>query len=92
MPVTNTPDAGTEKVDDKKTTTNAKPRGDELRATILPVLVTMSQTSDKNRSKHFCRRLTAEAYVEAGDLKIARENIDQLLILTPKLPFHQIPR
>ncbi len=91
LPVTNTPDAGTEKVDDKKTTTNAKPRGAELRAAILPVLVTVSQTSDKNRSKHFCRRLTAEAYVEAGDLKIARENIDQLLNLTPKLPFHQIP-
>lgn len=91
LPITNTSNAGTEKVDDKKATVAAKPRGEELRAAILPVLVTMSQTSDKNRSKHFCRRLTAEAYVEAGDLKAARENIDQLLNLPQKLPFHQVP-
>lgn len=91
LPITNTPEAGTEKVDDKKAAANAKPRGEELRSAILPVLVTLSQTSDKNRSKHFCRRLTAEAYVEAGDLKAANENIDQLLNLTPKLPFHQVP-
>ena len=91
LPTTNTSDTGTEKVDDKKAAATAKPRGEELRAAILPVLVTLSQTSDKNRSKHFCRRLTAEAYVEAGDLKTARENIDQLLNLTPKLPFHQVP-
>ena len=91
LPTTNTTDTGTDKVDDKKAAAAAKPRGEELRSAILPVLVTLSQTSDKNRSKHFCRRLTAEAYVEAGDLKSANENIDQLLNLTPKLPFHQVP-
>ena len=89
LPITTTtgttPDSGTEKKPDVK----AKPRGEELRATILPVLVDLSRVTDKNRSKHFCRRLTAEAYIEAGDLKAARENIDQLLNLSPKLPFHQ---
>lgn len=92
LPITNTTDANKTKVDDQKIAqANAKPRGEELRAAILPILVTLSQTSDKNRSKHFCRRLTAEAYIEAGDLKAAKENIDQLLNLSPKLPFHQVP-
>jgi tetratricopeptide (TPR) repeat protein len=68
----------------------AGPRGEELRRTILPIMVELSRESSKNRSKHVCRRLVAEAYVEAGDLTAARENIDQLLNLTPKLPFHQV--
>lgn len=94
LPITSMTDANKTKADDKKAeeaNAKTKPRGEELRAAILPILVTLSQTSDKNRSKHFCRRLTAEAYIEAGDLKSANENIDQLLNLTPKLPFHQVP-
>ena len=79
-------DNGTEKQPDVK----AKPRGEELRAAILPVLVDLARVTEKNRSKHLCRRLAAESYIEAGDLKAARENIDQLLNLSPKLPFHQV--
>lgn len=62
----------------------------ELRSQILPVMVDQSRQTDKNRSKHLCRRLAAEAYIEAGDLKAARDNLDQLLTLPPKLPFHRI--
>ena len=89
LPKTATTGTTTDKGTEKPTDVKAKPRGEELRATILPVLVDLSRVTDKNRSKHFCRRLTAEAYIEAGDLKAARENIDQLLNLAPKLPFHQ---
>ena len=82
--------ADTEKANEKQPVAKEKPRGEELRASILPVLVELARVTEKNRSKHFCRRLAAEAYVEAGDLKAARENIDQLLNLAPKLPYHQI--
>ncbi len=89
-PIVSVPDAATEKVEEKKKATNSKPRGEELRAAILPYSLEVARVTDKNRSKHFCRRLAAEAYVEAGDLKAARDNIDQLLNLTPKLPYHQV--
>lgn len=90
LPVVNTPSVVTKKDDDKQPAAKAKPRGEELRAAILPHIVEVSRVTDKNRSKHFCRRLAAEAYIEAGDLKAANENISQLLNLAPKLPFHQV--
>lgn len=69
----------------------AKERAAELRAQILPVMVDVSRVSENNRSKHYCRRLTAEACVEAGDLPLARENIEQLVKLEPKqLKFHRV--
>jgi hypothetical protein len=68
----------------------AKERAAELRAQILPMMVDVSRVSENNRSKHYCRRLTAEACVEAGDLKLAKENIEQLVKLEPKqLRFHR---
>lgn len=90
LPIASVPDAATEKEDQKNKAAKSKPRGEELRAAILPILVDLARVPERNRSKHFCRRLAAEAYVEAGDLKAARENIDQLLNLTPKLPYHQV--
>lgn len=89
-PVAMNPETAVDKPGAKKADDPKKPRGEELRASVLSVLVDLSRVTEKNRSKHFCRRLTAEAFVEAGDLKAARENIDQLLNLTPKLPFHQV--
>lgn len=85
------PTLPTEKVEDTKVVEKSQPLGAELRAAILPAMVDLSRVTEKNRSKHFCRRLTADALIEAGDLKGARENIDQLLNLTPRLPFHQVP-
>ena len=89
--------AKTDPVADEKNKTNkkveksAKERGIELRSQILPVMVDVSRITENNRSKHYCRRLTAEACVEAGDLKLARENIDQLVKLEPKqLRFHRV--
>ncbi len=90
LPIASVPNATTEKEDEKKKAAKSKPRGEELRAAILSVLVDLARVTERNRSKHFCRRLTAEAYVEAGDLKAARENIDQLLNLAQKLPYHQV--
>lgn len=89
-PAANTISTGTEKGEETKEVAKAKPGGEQLRAAILPYIVEVARVTDKNRSKHFCRRLAAEAYVEAGDLKAARENIDQLLNLAPKLPYHQV--
>lgn len=86
----NSANPDSEKTDDKQPVAKAKPQGETLRAAILPVIVDLARVTEKNRSKHFCRRLAAEAFVEAGDLKAARENIDQLLNLAPKLPYHQV--
>ena len=83
-------DPSAEKSDDPKPVEKSTSGGEKLRQTILPVIVDLSRESSKNRSKHFCRRLAAEAYVEAGDFAAAQENIDQLLKLTPKLPYHQV--
>lgn len=83
-------DPSTEKPTDPKATEKLPSSGEKLRQTILPVIVELSRESAKNRSKHFCRRLVAEAYVEAGNPAAAQENIDQLLKLTPKLPYHQV--
>lgn len=79
-----------EKVDDPKKAANAPSPSAELRRAILPVIVDLSRESSKNRSKHVCRRLAAEAYVEAGDFPAAQENINQLLTLLPKLAYHQV--
>ncbi len=89
-PVT-TNDPSTEKPADPKPEVNVTSSGEKLRAAILPVIVELSRETTKNRSKHFCRRLVAEAYIEAGDPKAAQENIDQLLKLLPKLVYHQVP-
>lgn len=89
-PVTAT-DPKTEKPTEPTPAEKAQADGEKLRRTILPVMVELSRETAKNRSKHVCRRLTAEAYVEAGDPVVAQENIDQLLKLLPKLAYHQVP-
>ena len=89
--VVTTIDPSTEKSNDPKPAENVISNGEKLRSVILPVIVELSRETTKNRSKHFCRRLAAEAYVEAGDPKSAQENIDQLLKLLPKLAYHQVP-
>ena len=89
-PVT-TNDPSTVKSNDPKPAENVASIAEKLRSTILPVIVELSRETAKNRSKHVCRRLAAEAYIEAGDSKAAQENIDQLLKLTPKLAYHQVP-
>lgn len=89
-PVTTT-DPKTEKSNEPTPAEKAQADGEKLRRTILPVMVELSRETAKNRSKHVCRRLVAEAYVEAGDPVAAQENIDQLLKLLPKLAYHQVP-
>ena len=90
VPFAEATNSATDKDNQAPAASKAKPRGEVLRAAILPVLVDLSRQTERNRSKHLCRRLTAEAYVEAGDLKAAKENIDQLLNLPQKLPYHQV--
>ena len=90
-PLKTTDPADVEKVKPtKKVEKSAKERGLELRSQILPAMVEISRISENNRSKQYCRRLSAEAYVEAGDLKLARENIDQLVKLDKNLRFHRV--
>ncbi len=92
VPVTKLDPNGTDKDNGpKKVEKTAQEKALELRSQILPVMVEVSRSSEKNRSKPYCRRLSAEAYVEAGDLKAARDNLDQLLKLDQKLRFHQVP-
>lgn len=67
-------------------------RAAELRSQIMAAMVEVARAPDKNnRSKPLCRRLTAEAYIDAGDLKSASENLAQLVKVGPKLGFHQTP-
>ncbi|MFM9963697.1 MAG: hypothetical protein ACKV2Q_21015 [Planctomycetaceae bacterium] len=89
--VTTTADPTPKKATDPTPAEKARSRGEELRKTILPVMVDLSREPSKNRSKHVCRRLTAEAYVEAGDMPAARANIADMLLLVPKLAYHQVP-
>lgn len=84
-----TPPADENPGEARKLAADAKPRGADVRAKILSAMVDVSRVSEKNRSKQYCRRMTAEAYVEAGDLAAARENIDQLVKLSQKLSFHR---
>ncbi len=88
-PVT-TIDPATEKSNDPKPAEKVPSNAEKLRSTILPVIVELSRETTKNRSKYVCRRLAAEAYIEAGDSNAAQENIDQLLKLTPRLAYHQV--
>ena len=87
--VTADPDADKDKTI-KKIEKTAKERAVEVRSQILPNMVEIARISENNRSKQYCRRLAAEAFIEAGDLKVARENIEQLEKLDQKLRFHRV--
>jgi len=55
----------------------------------LETIVELSRTRE-NRSKPFSRRLAAEAYAVAGDIKSSQEQIERIDAVSPPLPFYKI--
>lgn len=62
----------------------------EMQNRALATMIEASQARTGNRSKPFCRRLTAEAYADIGDLAEAQVQLDQLMSLRPKVPYYQV--
>ena len=63
---------------------------EEMRQQALPILEEASRESGRNRSKPFCRRMTAEAYASVADLDGAREQLSQLRVVGERVPYYQI--
>lgn len=83
--------------DQSKVPTTPTKDGDEpeaapvdLRAKALPTMVTIALQRDRNRSKPFCRQLTAEAFALSGDLPGAMEQLEQLAKVGSNVPYYRI--
>lgn len=61
-------------------------------ALIGPMLTTLDEASLQrlNRSKPYCRRLSAEAFALAGDLKGAQKQLSALEKVGPEVPFYRV--
>lgn len=77
------------------TTTNSPPETAAPGAadvdSILQRMADLSLVSQQNRSKPFCRRLTAEAAASAGRLPRALEQLDALKAVGRDVPYFTIP-
>ncbi len=62
----------------------------EIQQTALQQMIVASRQRDQNRSKPYCRRLTAEAFAQAGDLDEARSQVEQLRKVGRGVPFYRI--
>lgn len=69
---------------------SAAPSGTDVDA-ILQRMADLSLVSQQNRSKPFCRRLTAEAAASAGRLPRALEQLDALKAVGRDVPYFTIP-
>ncbi|MGE0378056.1 MAG: hypothetical protein AB7Q45_21810, partial [Planctomycetaceae bacterium] len=61
----------------------------QKQALILGIEAARERDGEGNRSKPYCRRMMAEAYAQAGDLKEARHQIERLQRVTPE-PFYRV--
>src|SRR5207245_1292972 len=59
-------------------------------AGILKMLNDASLQPGQNRSKPFCRRLTAEAFALTGDLAGAKGQLDALARVGREVPFYRV--
>ncbi len=75
----------------KTPTVTAKLTWDDIRDFVLPLMVASSQQRSENRSKPFCRRLTADAYAEMGNFAEAEQQIGQLEKVGGSVPYYRIP-
>ena len=64
---------------------------DDVRESILPLMVESSQQRNNNRSKPFCRRKTADAYAQFGDFDAVKHQLDRLEKVGEAVPYYQIP-
>lgn len=71
---------------------NAGPKSpDELIAAALKTMKDACLVSDRRqRSKPFCRQMTAEANALAGDVAGAREHLSQLIVVGRDVPYYRI--
>lgn len=69
---------------------SAAPAGTDVDS-ILQRMADLSLVSQQNRSKPFCRRLTAEAAASAGRLPRALEQLDALKAVGRDVPYFTIP-
>ena len=63
----------------------------EITDLALQAMVAASQQQERNRSKPFCRRLTAEAYAAVGNFSEAMHQVQQLAKVGESVPYYQIP-
>lgn len=62
----------------------------DIRAASLQAMVKATVRRDNNRSKAYCRRLTATAFAIAGDRAEAQKQMEQLRALRPAIPHYLI--
>lgn len=72
--------------------TNVKPTVSvaQIQKQALDRMVIVAREKDKNRSKAFCRQLTAESYAYTGDFAATRREMDQLVINERALAHYRI--
>ncbi len=62
----------------------------EIREQALSAMIEASITRERNRSKPFCRRLTAEAFAVSGELEAARRQLQQLSQTRRPIPYYSV--
>lgn len=87
-------DAADPKTKPDEAATEPTPKTTETspQASIAPVLKIMNEASLQrlNRSKPYCRRLSAEAFALAGDVKGAHEQLTALAKVGPEVSFYRV--
>jgi len=80
------------KEEPKEPTTAPVPQIDpaEVTASALAKMVEAARRRENNRSKPFCRQLTAEAFACAGNIEEAKHQIEQLRLVGKDVPYYQI--
>jgi len=63
----------------------------KMRDILLADMIETSRLTSKNRSKPFCRMLTAGAFAESGEIEKAQAQIEQLKKVGQSVPYYQIP-
>lgn len=94
IPGTNSvaPDAGlaTPNTGKKEGGGDKSPAGQDLIKSVLKQMKDSSLASEKQRSKPYCRQLSAEANAVTGNAVAAREHLDQLVKVGPELSYYRI--
>lgn len=62
----------------------------QIQKLALEKMIIVSRQRDRNRSKAFCRQLTAEAFAYQGDADQARAEMDQLAVVERRLIYYRI--
>ena len=63
----------------------------EMLEQLPAMMIKISRITRRNRSKAYCRRLTAEVFALAGDVDGVNKQLDRLRFVAPELTFYRIP-